>query len=322
MAEAAALHREGRHGVRHRGAVLDEAAVGEGVNAQRCQRHQHLRRGFAILRPPAGEAAVGELGVGQQRQRLVHRRLHRRLPRVGGQRRQRHGGDVHVHRVAHQRPAAVGAAGGQQLLHQRGAGHRLRARCGRRVGICAAVQRDQRPDGAVQSLTAKVFHVAQPRRQIHARHIGGVVSGGGDAQDRPGVLRGLIGVQPVPLRLRRVFHDRLVVDGGRLPLQQAGGAKPHHRPVTVHRAGGWGVLRQQVLPGLPEGGLPRGLLPAGRLCAAGGEQQAQQQDKRQDILFLGGHGRFLLTEIPYISAAVFRPVPHGAMSASRPAPAN
>ena len=169
---------------------------------------------------------------------------------------------------------------------------------------------------------AQICHVSQSRRQIHPCHIGGIVSGGGNAQNGAGVLRGLIGVQPVFHRLCRALHNGLVVDGGRLPLQQAGGAKPHHLPVAVHGAGGWGVLRQQVLPGLPEGGLPRGLLPAGRLCAAGGEQQAQQQDKRQDILFHGGHGQFLLTEIPYISGAVFRPVPHGVMSASRPAPAN
>ena len=136
----------------------------------------------------------------------------------------------------------------------------------------------------------EILHVAQPRRQIHAVHVGGAVSGGGDAQNGAGVLRGLVGVQAVPVRLRRVGRGGLVVDGGGLAGQQAGGVKPHHRPVAAHRAGGGGILGQQILPGLAVGGLPWGLLPAG-LRAAGGEQQAHCQQQGQHDLFHDGAER-------------------------------
>lgn len=90
-----------------------------------------------------------------------------------------------------------------------------------------------------------------PGRQIHAAHVGGAVSGGGDAQNGAGVLRGFVGVQAVPVRLRRVGHGGFVIDGGRLAGQQSGGAQAHHRPITAHGS------RRRVSPataGIPPSG--------------------------------------------------------------------
>ena len=108
---------------------------------------------------PMAGAAIGLLGIGQIGQRRVNCRLDVCLLLIRGQRCQGHGGHVHIGFVAHQRPAAVAALIGENLRHQSLAGGLLLAIGALGNIVAMAVQRDQRPDGAVGTLCPQIGHV-------------------------------------------------------------------------------------------------------------------------------------------------------------------
>lgn len=88
--------------------------------------------------------------------------------------------------VAHQRPAAVAALIGENLRHQSLAGGLLLAIGALGNIVAMAVQRDQRPDKAVEHpVPADRPCPVKARRQINARHVGGIIS----AAVRPKIAR-------------------------------------------------------------------------------------------------------------------------------------
>ena len=274
---------EGQQAVQHVEGILGEACVRGGIDTQGAQGHQHLGGGLAAAGRARhlGERTVGLLHGAEPGQRLVHSGLHRFVGLVvGGQRLDGHGGHVHVIRGvgAVDVPRAAVLLQGQDGLHQRVAGHAARR------GIVMAVQGDQRPHRAVGALPLDVLHIVQTGQQIEAAHIGDILADGRQGQDQPGVVRGLIAIEPVGggVDLGLDVGHSVVVVALRHGAAAAGQADGH--PLAADAAHDGRALAGQIvaggLIGLPHvraGGLGHrqgnGIGRAGLLAVAGGKRQ-------------------------------------------------
>ena len=274
---------EGQQAVHHMEGILGEACVRGGIDTQGAQGHQHLGGGLAAAGRARhlGKRAVGLLHGAEPGQRLVHSGLHRFVGLVvGSQRLDGHGGHVHVIRGvgAVDVPRAAVLLQGQDGLHQRVAGHAARR------GIAVAVQGDQRPHRAVGALPLDVLHIVQTGQQIEAAHIGDILADGRQGQNQPGVVRGLIAVQPVGggVDLGLDIGHGVVVVALRHSAAAAGQADGH--PLAADAAHDGRALAGQIvaggLIGLPHvraGGLGHrqgnGIGRAGLLAVAGGKRQ-------------------------------------------------
>ena len=274
---------EGQQAVHHMEGILGEACVRGGIDTQGAQGHQHLGGGLAAAGHARhlGKRAVGLLHGAEPGQRLVHSGLHRFVGLVVGSKRlDGHGGHVHVIRGvgAVDVPRAAVLLQRQDGLHQRVAGH---AACG---GIAVAVQGDQRPHRTVGALPLDVLHIVQTGQQIEAAHIGDILADGRQGQDQPGVVRGLIAVEPVgggvDLGLD-VGHSVVVVA---LRHGAAAAGQADGQPLAADAAHDGRALAGQIVAGgligllhVRTGGLGHrqgdGIGRAGLLAVAGGKRQ-------------------------------------------------
>ena len=274
---------EGQQAVHHMEGILGEACVRGGIDTQGAQGHQYLGGGLAAAGHARhlGKRAVGLLHGAEPGQRLVHSGLHRFVGLVVGSKRlDGHGGHVHVIRGvgAVDVPRAAVLLQRQDGLHQRVAGH---AACG---GIAVAVQGDQRPHRAVGALPLDVLHIVQTGQQIEAAHIGDILADGRQGQDQPGVVRGLIAVEPVgggvDLGLD-VGHSVVVVA---LRHGAAAAGQADGQPLAADAAHDGRALAGQIVAGgligllhVRTGGLGHrqgnGIGRAGLLAVAGGKHQ-------------------------------------------------
>ena len=274
---------EGQQAVQHVEGILGEACVRGGIDTQGAQGHQYLGGGLAAAGHARhlGKRAVGLLHGAEPGQRLVHSGLHRFVGLVVGSKRlDGHGGHVHVIRGvgAVDVPRAAVLLQGQDGLHQRVAGH---AACG---GIAVAVQGDQRPHRTVGALPLDVLHIVQTGQQIEAAHIGDILADGRQGQDQPGVVRGLIAVEPVgggvDLGLD-VGHSVVVVA---LRHGAAAAGQADGQPLAADAAHDGRALAGQIVAGgligllhVRTGGLGHrqgdGIGRAGLLAVAGGKRQ-------------------------------------------------
>ena len=263
--------------------ILGEACVRGGIDTQGAQGHQYLGGGLAAAGHARhlGKRAVGLLHGAEPGQRLVHSGLHRFVGLVVGSKRlDGHGGHVHVIRGvgAVDVPRAAVLLQRQDGLHQRVAGH---AACG---GIAVAVQGDQRPHRTVGALPLDVLHIVQTGQQIEAAHIGDILADGRQGQDQPGVVRGLIAVEPVgggvDLGLD-VGHSVVVVA---LRHGAAAAGQADGQPLAADAAHDGRALAGQIVAGgligllhVRTGGLGHrqgnGIGRAGLLAVAGGKHQ-------------------------------------------------
>ena len=274
---------EGQQAVHHVEGILGEACVRGGIDTQGAQGHQYLGGGLAAAGHARhlGKRAVGLLHGAEPGQRLVHSGLHRFVGLVVGSKRlDGHGGHVHVIRGAGavDVPRAAVLLQRQDGLHQRVAGH---AACG---GIAVAVQGDQRPHRTVGALPLDVLHIVQTGQQIEAAHIGDILADGRQGQDQPGVVRGLIAVEPVgggvDLGLD-VGHSVVVVA---LRHGAAAAGQADGQPLAADAAHDGRALAGQIVAGgligllhVRTGGLGHrqgnGIGRAGLLAVAGGKRQ-------------------------------------------------
>ena len=274
---------EGQQAVHHMEGILGEACVRGGIDTQGAQGHQYLGGGLAAAGRARhlGKRAVGLLHGAEPGQRLVHSGLHRFVGLVVGSKRlDGHGGHVHVIRGAGavDVPRAAVLLQRQDGLHQRVAGH---AACG---GIAVAVQGDQRPHRTVGALPLDVLHIVQTGQQIEAAHIGDILADGRQGQDQPGVVRGLIAVEPVgggvDLGLD-VGHSVVVVA---LRHGAAAAGQADGQPLAADAAHDGRALAGQIVAGgligllhIRTGGLGHrqgnGIGRAGLLAVAGGKRQ-------------------------------------------------
>ena len=274
---------EGQQAVHHMEGILGEACVRGGIDTQGAQGHQYLGGGLAAAGHARhlGKRAVGLLHGAEPGQRLVHSGLHRFVGLVVGSKRlDGHGGHVHVIRGAGavDVPRAAVLLQRQDGLHQRVAGH---AACG---GIAVAVQGDQRPHRTVGALPLDVLHIVQTGQQIEAAHIGDILADGRQGQDQPGVVRGLIAVEPVgggvDLGLD-VGHSVVVVA---LRHGAAAAGQADGQPLAADAAHDGRALAGQIVAGgligllhIRAGGLGHrqgnGIGRAGLLAVAGGKRQ-------------------------------------------------
>ena len=274
---------EGQQAVHHMEGILGEACVRGGIDTQGAQGHQYLGGGLAAAGHARhlGKRAVGLLHGAEPGQRLVHSGLHRFVGLVVGSKRlDGHGGHVHVIRGvgAVDVPRAAVLLQRQDGLHQRVAGH---AACG---GIAVAVQGDQRPHRTVGALPLDVLHIVQTGQQIEAAHIGDILADGRQGQDQPGVVRGLIAVEPVgggvDLGLD-VGHSVVVVA---LRHGAAAAGQADGQPLAADAAHDGRALAGQIVAGgligllhIRAGGLGHrqgnGIGRAGLLAVAGGKHQ-------------------------------------------------
>ena len=274
---------EGQQAVHHMEGILGEACVRGGIDTQGAQGHQYLGGGLAAAGHARhlGKRAVGLLHGAEPGQRLVHSGLHRFVGLVVGSKRlDGHGGHVHVIRGvgAVDVPRAAVLLQRQDGLHQRVAGH---AACG---GIAVAVQGDQRPYRTVGALPLDVLHIVQTGQQIEAAHIGDILADGRQGQDQPGVVRGLIAVEPVgggvDLGLD-VGHSVVVVA---LRHGAAAAGQADGQPLAADAAHDGRALAGQIVAGgligllhVRTGGLGHrqgnGIGRAGLLAVAGGKHQ-------------------------------------------------
>ena len=274
---------EGQQAVHHVEGILGEACVRGGIDTQGAQGHQYLGGGLAAAGHARhlGKRAVGLLHGAEPGQRLVHSGLHRFVGLVVGSKRlDGHGGHVHVIRGvgAVDVPRAAVLLQRQDGLHQRVAGH---AACG---GIAVAVQGDQRPHRTVGALPLDVLHIVQTGQQIEAAHIGDILADGRQGQDQPGVVRGLIAVEPVgggvDLGLD-VGHSVVVVA---LRHGAAAAGQADGQPLAADAAHDGRALAGQIVAGgligllhVRTGGLGHrqgdGIGRAGLLAVAGGKRQ-------------------------------------------------
>ena len=274
---------EGQQAVHHMEGILGEACVRGGIDTQGAQGHQYLGGGLAAAGHARhlGKRAIGLLHGAEPGQRLVHSGLHRFVGLVVGSKRlDGHGGHVHVIRGvgAVDVPRAAVLLQRQDGLHQRVAGH---AACG---GIAVAVQGDQRPHRTVGALPLDVLHIVQTGQQIEAAHIGDILADGRQGQDQPGVVRGLIAVEPVgggvDLGLD-VGHSVVVVA---LRHGAAAAGQADGQPLAADAAHDGRALAGQIVAGgligllhVRTGGLGHrqgdGIGRAGLLAVAGGKRQ-------------------------------------------------
>ena len=241
--EAAAGYIEAGKGVQDGEAVLHEAAVSGGVDAQSRQRYDDLGAGLAVHGAPACKAAVAALHGRQGLQGLIHGGLDRLVGLVvGGQGLDGHGGHVRVGGLAGEGPAAVSELRVQDDPEQLLPGHIAHS------GIVVAVQGDEGPDGAVDALLLHVGHVVQALEQVVAAHVGHVLADGRQGQDDAGVVGDLGPVQTlvgVGLGLH-ILHHGIIVPS-RHGAAGAGQADGH--PLAAHGADTGGAEFTHVVAG-------------------------------------------------------------------------
>ncbi len=209
MAETAAGDIELPQAVHGGVAVLDEAAVGVGIDLQRRQGGDDLRGGLGGAHAiAAGEGTVGLLHPGHGDDRLVQRGLDLVVGGVVGcQSGDGHTGDVRVGGVTEQGPAAVSELCVQQDLDQLLARH---IACG---GVVVGIQRDKGEDRAVDALLLDIGHLVEALEQVMLADLGDILADSGEGQDDTGVLGGLVGIQAavcVDIRLH-IGQDVVIV---------------------------------------------------------------------------------------------------------------
>ena len=231
MAEAAAVDIEAAQAVHGVHAVLDEAAVGRGIDAESRQRDDHLRGGLGRLAAEGGgEGAVVILHGAERIERLVHGGLYGVVRViVGRERLDGHGGDIGIGRLAHHIPAAVG-----QLRAEDGVDELLARHVALRR-IVVAVEGDERPNRAVDALIGDIAHLVETGQQVVAADIRDILADGRQREDhagvvgRPVLVETLVGVAV----LLHVLHDVLIVPVGH---GAAGAGKADDHPLAADRA--------------------------------------------------------------------------------------
>ena len=215
MLEAAALDRVGAQRIHGGNSVLDEARIRLRVNAKRRQGNDHLRGGLgAGIGGAVGvvgiEAAVLPLHCRQRRDRLVDRRPDLGVrAAVGRQRLQRHAGHIAVIPGAAEGPAAVRKLCSQDHIDQRLPGDVA----ARGDLVVVGVERDQRPDRAVEALLLDEAHGVQALQQVVTADVRGIIARRRQREDQAGVLRGLRSAEPavfVDVGID-VFHNARIV---------------------------------------------------------------------------------------------------------------
>ena len=232
----------GDHVLHRPASALDKARVRLRVDSQRRESGKHLRDRLRGLHAHGAVAAVRELHFSQPVQRPVDGRgylLSAFFLIVGRKRLQRHGRNIRVRRGAGERPAAVRKLPVQKILHQhilrglRADPAHLRDAVGR-VGL----ERDQRPDRAVQPLALYLVKIRKILQQVVARHILRVLPDSRQHQDCLGVLRHLRVREHAVLLLQVV--GQMVIVGGKIAVRKipsaAGGGK--HIPLASDRRAG------------------------------------------------------------------------------------
>ena len=242
MHKATVVDVVGDHVLHRPAAALDKARVRLRVDSQRRESGKHLCDRFRGLHAHGAVAAVRELHFPQPVQRPVDGRsylLSSLFLIVGCKRLQRHGRNIRVRRGAGERPAAVRKLSVQKILHQhilsglRADPAHLRDAVGR-VGL----ERDQRPDRAVQPLALYLVKIRKILQQVVARHILRVLPDSRQHQDCLGVLRHLRVREHAVLLLQVV--GQMVIVGGKIAVRKipsvAGGGK--HIPLASDRRPG------------------------------------------------------------------------------------
>ena len=243
VAEAAAGDIEAGQSIQHSRAVLHEAAVSGGVDAQSRQSHDDLGTAFAIHAAPAGEAAVIALQGGQGLQGLIHRGPHGLVGLiVGSQSLDGHSGHIRVSLVRTEVPTAVGELGVQDDLDQLLTGHIAGS------GIVVAVQGNEGPDGAVDALLLHVGHAVHALEQIMAAHVGHVLADSRQGQDDAGVVGDFRPVQTlIGVGLGLHIVDHIVIVPGGHGAAAAGQADGH--PLAAGGADAGGAEAGDVVTG-------------------------------------------------------------------------
>ena len=169
--------------------VLYEAAVIQ-VHAQLAECDHDLRDGLDVRRSPRRKAALAVLHVGEISQCLVRCGFDRLLILIFCQRLQCHCSNIYIGIAgAGQAPAAV-----LHLVIQDFIDVELPGRlclCGGIFGnlIITGIQRNERPDGTVQTLPDGFVKIAQRREKIVARDLGRISANGSQREDDAGILR-------------------------------------------------------------------------------------------------------------------------------------
>ena len=210
MGKAAAIdvvfHKAIQNGV----AVLHEPAVLQ-RNAQFTKTYQHLHCGFAVFFPNGGVAAIVVLVLGKPGESAFGSCFDLRLILILGKGLQGHAGNIRIWAVAGQCPATAGDFLAQNVVD---VGLPLV------VGIVAAIQCNQRPDGAVDALINRLVEIIQRLHQIVAAHIGGIFANGSQSQNHAGIL----GVLAVVQYAVHAFDigDNVVIVAGRHGIAASG----------------------------------------------------------------------------------------------------
>ena len=169
-------------------AAFHETAVIQ-RNPQLAEGDYDLRDGFDVGRAPRCVAALAVLRFGKVGQSLVCRGFDRFLILIFCKRLQCHCGNVHVGIAgAGETPAAVLHLILDDLIDVKLArGLRL---CGRIFGnlVIAGIQRDQCPNGAVQTLPDGLFKIAQRGQKVVSRDLGRVAPDGSQGENDAGIL--------------------------------------------------------------------------------------------------------------------------------------
>ena len=203
-------------------AVLDKAAVGEGVNTQSSQSHNDLRAGLTVDGTPAGETAILLLMRGQPCQTFVHCGLDLGVGLIiGSQSLDGHRGNVHIRSLlirTSQCPAAVRLdLLAEDSVDEDIAGHFTEGR------IVVAVQRNQGENRTIDALLIDIAHTVQALQQVMTAYIGGVFADGSQCKNHPGIVGGLGIVESlvgVHVSLHILHH--IVVVPGRYAATAAG----------------------------------------------------------------------------------------------------
>ena len=230
--------------VQYRVAVFHKAPIVQG-DAQLAQRHQDLRGALGAGHTLALKAAIGVLPPAHAGEGFLRCLGHGALILIPGKGLQGHAGDVRVGgiiagglqlRAAVQAPAPV-----RELTRQDPVHIHLPGGLGLGLGIfrdliSAAVQSDERPDGAVEALPDGPFIVPQGGEQIVPGHIGGVCADGRQRDDEAGIFRILLLVQNAAARLHIVLHPRVVLVPIGLRHRNAAPGQTDDRPLASHGA--------------------------------------------------------------------------------------
>ena len=229
-------------------AVLDKAAVGEGVNTQSSQSHNDLRAGLTVDGTPAGETAIILLMRGQPCQAFVHCGLDLGIGLIiGSQSLDGHCGNVHIRSLlirTSQCPAAVRLdLLAEDSVDEDIAGHFTEGR------IVVAVQRNQGENRTIDALLIDIVHTVQALQQVMTAYIGGVFADGSQCKNHPGIVGGLGIVESlvgVHVSLH-ILHHIVVVPGRYAATAASQGQRQPLAADAAHDRRGLVDLRLQTL---------------------------------------------------------------------------